>query len=166
MTKRNGYVLEQLYSPLEVAGGERLTELREIGRGCVVRHLHHHYRGFAATKRAALDKPDTTVKDLLYLYRVYLTGIHVLRTGDVNAHLPTLLEDYPVDEVDALIQRKRAGAEKAVLTDGEWARHRPIADRLEAQLAAAFDASDLPDEPTTLAQLDDFVVRVCLEMGT
>ena len=30
MTRHNGYVLEQLYSPLVVAGGDWLDELREI----------------------------------------------------------------------------------------------------------------------------------------
>src|SRR3712207_4492212 len=31
MTRRNGYVLEQVYSPLVVQGGDRLDELRDIG---------------------------------------------------------------------------------------------------------------------------------------
>lgn len=164
-TKRNGYVLEQLYSPLVVAGGDWLDELREIGRGCVVRYLYYHYRGFARTRRGDLDKPDATVKDLLYLYRVLLTGVHVLRTGEIQAHLPTLLADHPVDGVEDLMDRKRAGTERAALGEGEWDAHRPAAGRLDEALAAAFEDSRLPERPTTKPALSDYVVRACLELG-
>lgn len=165
MTRRNGYVLEQLYSPLVVSGGERLQELRDIGRGCVIRHLYHHYRGFAATKRRDLETPAATVKDLLYLIRVYLTGIRVLQVGDIEAHLPTLLEHHPVTGAGELIERKRAGDEHQHLLEGEWDRWRSTADRLEEELLAAFEACTLPDEPTSVAALDDFVVRACLDLG-
>lgn len=165
MTRRNGYVLEQLYSPLVVHGDERLRELRNIGSGCIVRHLYHHYRGFAATKRKDAEKPTATAKDLLYLIRVYLTGMHVLTSGRIEAHLPTLLQGHPVQGVDELIARKRAGDEHQPLAEGEWDRRRPVADRLDEELLAAFECSTLPDSPTTVPALDDFVVRACLELG-
>src|SRR3972149_4921698 len=47
MLNKNGYVLEQLYSPLIVLGGSDFEELRELGKGCITRHLYHHYRGFS-----------------------------------------------------------------------------------------------------------------------
>lgn len=165
MTKRNGYVLEQLFSPLVVFGGAWHEELIEIGRGCIVRHLHHHYRGFGAGKQRDLSKVDATVKDLLYSYRVYLTGITVLETGDICSHLPTLLEQHPADGVAALLERKRTGMEKAQLEPGEADAHRPRLAALEARLATAFDESALPDEPTTLSALSDFVVRACKKLG-
>ena len=165
MTRRNGYVLEQLYSPLVVHGDERITELRHIGKGCIVRHLYHHYRGFAATKRKDAERPTATAKDLLYLIRVYLTGLQVLATGRIESHLPTLLQDHPIQGVDALIDRKRAGTEHQPLAEGEWDRWRPTADRLEDELLAAFERSTLPEEPTSVPALDDFVVRACLDLG-
>ncbi len=165
MTRRNGYVLEQLYSPIVVHGGERLDELRQIGRGCVVRHLVHHYRGFAHTKRRELERPGATVKDLLYAYRVYLTGIRVLETGEILTHLPTLLDAHRADGVEELLERKRAGAEKAALAAGEAEAHRPRLDALEAALGDAFDRSTLPERPTTMDALSEFVVRACLELG-
>jgi len=61
MTKRNGYVLEQLFSPLVVAGGPWLDELREIGEGFVVRHLFHHYHGICRNQRELLEVGDETV---------------------------------------------------------------------------------------------------------
>jgi predicted nucleotidyltransferase len=165
MTRRNGYVLEQLYSPLIVVGDDDLDELRQIGRGCIVRHLVHHYRGFARTKRRELAKPGATVKDLLYLYRVYLTGVHVLTSGEVEAHLPTLLDAHPLPGVADLVARKRAGGEHVPLAADEWTEHEPLANRLENELEEAFATSSLPATPTSLDQLDDFVVRICLERG-
>ena len=165
MTRRNGYVLEQLYSPLVVHGDERLAELRDIGRGCVVRHLYHHYRGFAAAKRKDVAKPAATVKDLLYLIRVYLSGIHVLNTSGIEAHLPTLLQDHPVKGAEDLIDRKRRGDEHLPLFEDEWRRWLPAADKLDEELLAAFEHSTLPNEPTSLPALDDFVVRTCLALG-
>src|SRR5258706_8761858 len=42
MMRRNGYVLEQLYSPLVVHGGPWLEELRAIATGCITKQLVHH----------------------------------------------------------------------------------------------------------------------------
>src|SRR5262245_41338594 len=47
LLRRNGYVLEQLYSPLVVHTTPEHEELQRIARGCLTRHHVHHYRGFA-----------------------------------------------------------------------------------------------------------------------
>src|SRR5687768_626462 len=56
MLKRNGYVLEQLYSPLVVQHTPEFDELRSIGRGCVTKHHSDHYLGFAETQRKLFEK--------------------------------------------------------------------------------------------------------------
>src|SRR5918994_689487 len=50
MLKKNGYVLEQLYSPVIVQTTPWHEELRELGKACVTRHHAHHYLGFAETQ--------------------------------------------------------------------------------------------------------------------
>src|SRR5919107_1571537 len=50
LLKKNGYVLEQLYSPLVVHTTPEHGELKRIARGCVTRHHAHHYLGFAETQ--------------------------------------------------------------------------------------------------------------------
>ena len=165
MTRRNGYVLEQLYSPLVVHGGPWLEELRDIGQGCIIRHLHHHYRGFTATQRKLLAKPDATVKAMLYAYRVLLTGIHVLQSGTIESNLSRLLEHHPTAGVDDLIERKRTGAEKQKLSPGDRALHEPALDKLEAEMTRAFEQSELPSEVTCRPALDDYVVRARLALG-
>jgi hypothetical protein len=165
MTRRNGYVLEQLYSPLVVVGGPGLDELRAIGRGCITRQLYHHYRGFANGQMKLLAQPTATVKELLYAYRVLLTGIHVLRTGTIEAHLGQLAARYPVPGLAELMARKTTGTERGALTADELPPHLVQLARLDADLAAAFDDCALPDAPTSLDALDDFVVRARMELG-
>ena len=58
LLKRNGYVLEQLYSPLVVTTTESLEELRSIAQNSITSNTRHHYRGFAkpsgdSSKRAS-----------------------------------------------------------------------------------------------------------------
>lgn len=163
MLRHNGYVLEQLFSPLVVHAGPELEELRSLGRGCITRGLLRHYRGFAHGRRKLLRESGATVKHLLYAYRVYLSGIHVLSRGEIEANLVTLNAHFRLPAVSELVERKRAGQEKGLLARGEAAIHDAELDLLEAQLAQAHAASTLPDEPTTADALDDFVRRVRLQ---
>lgn len=163
MTNHNGYVLEQLYSPLVVLATDAFDELRQLGRGCVTRPTVRHYQGFAKGRRKRLDEPHPTVKHLLYAYRVLLTGIHLMQTGEVVAHIGVLNEKFRLAEVDDLVARKRDGQEKSGIDAAELALHTPRLLALEEALQRAHDASSLPLEPTTHHTLDDFVVRLRLE---
>ena len=158
MTRHNGNALEQLYSPLVVVATPTFEALRELGRGCVTRPLVRHYSGFARGRVERLGQPGATVKHLLYAYRVFLSGLHVMRTGEIVAHLGTLLELGRHPEVDALVERKRAGAEHAELRPGELEHHRAALARLDAALREAYEKSHLPDEPTTVDALEALVV--------
>ena len=79
LLKRNGYVLEQLFSPLVVLGGDSHEELRSIAKGCITRNTRHHYRGFAQTEWRLFEKSEhSALKPLLYVFRVLKTGIHLI----------------------------------------------------------------------------------------
>jgi len=55
----------------------------------VTRHHSHHYLGFAATQWSPFEKDNPPrVKPLLYVYRVVLTGIHLMRTGQIEWGCP------------------------------------------------------------------------------
>ena len=91
MLRANGYVLEQVHSPLVLLTTPEHDELRSLARGCVTRHHAHHYLGFAATQWRLFEKESPRrVKPLLYVFRVLLTGIHLMRSGEVEANLPRL----------------------------------------------------------------------------
>ena len=60
MLKPNGYVLEQLHSPLVVHSVPEHAELRGLGRRCVTRYHAHHYLGFGAGQWKLLNRPLET----------------------------------------------------------------------------------------------------------
>jgi len=164
LLKRNGYVLEQLYSPLIVQTTPEHEELKSIADGCVTRNHSHHYLGFAATQWALFQKEDPPrVKPLLYVYRVILTGIHLMRTGRIEANLNTLNEEFRLPYVPELVDRKTHGSERGTLNSGEAEFHAGEYTRLIAQLEAAAAATHLPPEPTCREALNDLVIRVRLK---
>ena len=163
LTNHNGYVLEQLYSPLVVVTSPTHEALLDLGQGCVTRPTVRHYLGFARGRRQRLEEPDATVKHLLYAYRVLTTGIHMMETGEVVANLPTLNDRFMYPEVEDLMARKREGAEKMALGSAELVTHRARLDALEAALHAAHEKSTLPEEPTGVEALEDLVVQARLE---
>jgi predicted nucleotidyltransferase len=59
------------------------------------------------------------VKPLLYVYRVLLTGIHLMRTGEVQGNLVTLNEEFRLPYIADLVARKLAGPEKSKLQDAD-----------------------------------------------
>ena len=165
MTKRNGYVLEQLYSPLVVMGGEWLDELRELGKASVIRPLYYHYRGFYHNQHKLIVAGQYTAKAMLYAYRVLLSGIHVLESAQIEAHLPTLLHSHPRDGVGELLELKRHGNEKGLLGERELNLHLAALAELEKDLDMAFQKSSLPETVENYEALSDYVVRVRKSLG-
>ncbi len=162
MVSHNGYVLEQLYSPLVVLATPAFEELRELGKGCLTRPTVRHYQGFARGRRKRLAEAAPTVKHLLYAYRVLLTGIHLMRAAEIIANITVLNELFRLPEITELTARKREGAEKMPLLPDELKIHDQHLNRLDAELEQAFIDSQLPNEATTVAALNDLVVRLRL----
>lgn len=162
MVSHNGYVLEQLYSPIVVLETPAFEELKALGTGCLTRPTVRHYQGFARGRRKRLAEAAPTVKHLLYAYRVLLSGIHLMRAGEVIANITLLNELFALPQVTDLVARKRQGAEKMPLLPEEIKIHDQHLDRLEAELEQAFIDSKLPNEATSVAALNDLVVRLRL----
>ena len=159
MLQRNGYVLEQLYSPLVVRTTQAHEELKALGRGCITRHHAHHYLGFARSQWELFAKESPPrVKPLLYVYRVLLTGVHLMRTGEIEVNLSALnAARRPTDRlpyIDELIERKTAGGERGILNAADLTFHEREYHRLTAELEAARDASDLPEAPSATRRVE------------
>lgn len=165
MLKKNGYVLEQLLSPLVVSTTPEHKELKKLARQCVTRYHGHHYLGFAATQWKLFRKEEPPrVKPLLYVYRVLLTGIHLVKSGEVEANLLTLNESAKLPYIDELVERKRSGPEKGKLDAADVAFHEREYLKLVSALETAGAASTLPEQPSCADQLNDLLVR--LRVGT
>ena len=89
LVKPNGYVLEQIFSPLVIRTSPAHEELKALAQASLSRRLYHHYAGFARGEWRDYQKPGVgkTVKRLLYLHRVLMTGVVLLTEGVVEANL-------------------------------------------------------------------------------
>jgi predicted nucleotidyltransferase len=164
LLKKNGYVLEQLHSPLVVHTTPAHEELKVIARDCVTRYHSHHYLGFARTQWGLFDRErPRRVKPLLYVYRVLLTGIHLMRTGEVEANLVRLNEEFRLPQVPDLVARKVAGPEQSTLDEADLPFHCREYERLQSALEEAAGKSQLPPVPTARAALHDLLVRLRLQ---
>lgn len=163
LLKKNGYVLEQVLSPLIVHTTPEHEELKAIAKDCITKHHAHHYLGFAETQWKLFQKESPPrVKPLLYVYRVLLTGIHLMQTGEVQANLVKLNETARLPYIGELIERKIAGAETERLTDADLDFHRAEYERLRINLQQAYDTSMLPEGPGGNAAIHDLLVRLRL----
>ncbi len=143
----NGNYLERLLGDLVLAEDPRLAALRPLLRATLSKLVFHHYAGFARSQqKAALAAQPPHAKKLLYVLRTAMTGVHLLRTGELVTDLTRLIDPYGLDGVRELIDAKRAG-ERVPLTDEAWARWQPQMDHVLRRLADARDASALPAEP-------------------
>jgi predicted nucleotidyltransferase len=105
------------------------------------------------------------VKPLLYDYRVLLTRLHLMRTGQIQANLLQLNNDFRLPYISDLVARKLAGPEKSKLEDADMGFHKSEYQRLRAKLQAAHEASSLPEAPREEARraLNDLLVRIRLK---
>ena len=162
--KKNGYVLEQLLSPLIVATSPEHEELIGLADQCVTRHHAHHYLGFAATQWKLFQKETPPrIKPLLYVYRVLLTGIHLMRSGKLEANLLDLNEEFRLHYIPDLVQQKLDGNEKGALNDSDLEFHTLEFQRLESELRSAAESSQLPELPTAHQPLNDLLIRIRMQ---
>ena len=157
LLNRNGYVLEQLLSPLVVSSSALHEELTALAPGCLTRHHAHHYLGFARTQWRLFEK-NGELKPLLYTFRVLATGIHLMRTGELDADLTRLFAYVPPYLPDLVAAKRDA-------EHGDAPAITEAADdvaRLTAELEAARDSSPLPEAATVRDAMHDLVVRARL----
>jgi predicted nucleotidyltransferase len=168
LLKRDGSILEHLYSPLVIQTSSVHEELQAIARECVTPQHHYHYLGLARSQWQLFEKEHAhRVKPRLYVYRALLTGIHLMRTGEVEANLVRLNETAKLPYIPELISRKSAGSEHAILADANLPFHHQEYSRLRSTLEEASQHSHLPAAPGPAARaaLHDLLARVRLGQG-
>jgi uncharacterized protein len=164
LLQRNGYVAEQLLSPLVVTTGDVHAALIALAPQCLTRFHAFHYRGFAHTQQK-LFASTGQLKPLLYTFRALLTGVHLMRAGELVADL-RILADHVAEappHLYLLMAAKASGEHGLLSSEG------PSVERLEADISAlhqvlddAHESSKLPDRPAAEAALHDLLVRTRL----
>lgn len=166
LLRRNGYVLEQVLSPLVVTTSDVHAALLALAPACLTRHHAHHYRGFANTQHR-LFAGTGELKPLLYTVRTLLTGIALMRTGRLEAHLPTLAAQVPESPgyLADLVAAKASGEHTALASlpcAPAMGRIESDVARLHAVLDEAQRDSTLPEAPSAEPALHDLIVRTRL----
>ena len=160
LIKPNGYVLEQILSPLVVLTSPAHAELQALARESLSKRLYFHYAGFAKGEWRDYQKSDAnkTVKRLLYLHRVLMTGIVLLTEGIVEANLIALNSRFPLDLAPLLAMKTREQA----TVEGDDLGYTSGIIELFGRLDEARDRSPLPDSVPNRAAISDFLVRLRL----
>ena len=161
----NGNMLERILTPLQLFETDALAELQPLARAAICQRFGRHYRGFFSgmcREHEAAAQPG--VKSLLYSYRVALTGIHLMRSGELEANINRLAPEYGFASVLELVAYKREHAEKSRLPTGLDQVYRAGWPRLAALLDAAIEDSSLAAEPTNRQALSDWLVAQRLAM--
>lgn len=166
LLKKNGYVLEQLFSPLVVLTTPEHAELKSLAGQLITRNHAHHYFGFAETQWRLFHKENPRrVKPLLYVFRVLLTGIHLMQTGEINANLAELNQSMGLSYISDLIGRKTSGPEKSTLPDADIPFFESEYNRLRGLLQLTHTLSKLPEAPADSAKsaLNNLLIRLRLD---
>lgn len=159
-------MLEQLLSPLVVHTTSVHEELKQISRACITRHHANHYLGFANSQWRLFSKEEVPrVKPLLYVFRVVLTGIHLMNTGLIEANLNVLNEEFKLEFLPELIALKQNNKEQGTLDAANLRYYESELNRLLSVLETTAGASKLPDAPTAKPALDELLRRVRLNRG-
>jgi hypothetical protein len=93
---------------------------------------------------------------------VLLTGIHLIRTGQIEANLMQLNEVYRLSYIPELIERKLSGPEKSVLPEANLEFYAKEYQRLMGELEKAQCETRLPQAPTAKLAVNDLLVRIRL----
>lgn len=137
------------------------AELRDLARGCLTRHHAHHYLGFSENQWRLFDKDrPRRIKPLLYVFRVLLTGIHLMRSSEIEANLGNLNADARLSFLDELMHRKITGHEQQTIDDTDVDLFHGEYVRLRELLTLEAERTSLPEAPTTRRELHEFLLRV------
>ena len=159
LLKQNPEVLEEIYSPLMHHQGSFFEELREIAGLCITKEYGSSYRAYAQKLWSSFER-QRQLKPLLYVFRVILTGLHLMETGEVEANIMRLNHRYRLPYLGDLITLKLRGSEETLLEDVDLEFYGREFRRLMRELTDARIGSQLPEEPRGKPELHDLLIRV------
>lgn len=161
----NGNMLERLLGPMPLLTTPLGHQLARLAKTSLSKRVANHYRGFfqGMRREAELQHRNNalTAKTLLYGYRVALTGIHLLATGELFTDVRPLAQERGLTLVPELVDIK-SNAEFQTVSNDLLASVEDDFHSLEAALLETVASSSLPSHPPNEAQLEDFVVRARL----
>ena len=164
LMKNGGNMLEQILSPLMVESFVGFEEFQQLSCNAMTRGVVRHYQGFLSRQiKIVKETPDVQAKSVLYLFRVALTGIHLLRTGEMELNVRVLNEEFQIPYLPELWDSKVTNPEKAHFANLDRERVLADAQQLDDELRASAATSPLPEELPNFDALEEFLCRLRLE---
>lgn len=157
LVSKRGWVYEELWSPLVVVDHPELATLRALGRAALSRHQVYTYQRGLAAEHMERYREWGRRDDLLLVLLALLSGAHLLHTGEMIAHLPTLAAAAELPLLDELVAQHRHEQPFAAGLRQDVARMLPA---LDAALDTAYACSPLPERPTNQLNLNAFLLRI------
>lgn len=157
----NGNMLERIQSPFQLLQTDEASRLRDLACGAISKRFHRHYAGFFRRMCFEHERSQfASAKTLLYVYRVALTGVHLLGSRQLETDVTVLSVLYGFSEVRELVAFKVAQGEHARVPAADDRLHRANWPRLEAALQDAHDGSQLPDEAHNAAACEAWLIEL------
>ncbi|MCB9566278.1 MAG: nucleotidyltransferase domain-containing protein [Myxococcales bacterium] len=160
LLRGNGNMLERILSPWQLQPSDELEELRALARRTISKKYFRHYQGFFRGKCRDHERSEAPgAKSLLYIYRVALTGIHLLHSGELCADLRVTAPRYGYDDALDLIALKTMGSERGSIAAPVDAHHRGNWQRLATDLEEAHATSSLPEQAPNAGELSEWLIQ-------
>ena len=156
LLRGDGSVLERVLAPLQIIGGQDLRRLQQVTRGVICRRFFNHYREFSRGVLKDFEgQPPCTLRRCLSAYRTGLTGVHLLRTGELELDLLTLAGTYGYPQLEQLVREHLARPGARLDESSPWINRLA---RLHALLDSAYESSQLPVDPPAPAELEEYLL--------
>ncbi|MEW5820033.1 MAG: nucleotidyltransferase domain-containing protein [Cyanobacteriota bacterium] len=159
----NGYVLEQIFSPVILFKSEEFDFFKDtIKKYFITKRLYKHYNAFAFNKFTAFkNEKKKSIKTLLYTFRVLLTGIKLFKTGNITTNLNELNSElFKFSFIEELIEMKKN--EESYLTKkllrGDF--YEKEIEKLFIDLEEAYNVSHLSDNVRNNYKLNRIVSQI------
>lgn len=156
LLRGDGSILERIMAPRQLITGEDLRRLQKVTRGVICRRFNNHYRNFArGIIRDGDELERYTVRHILGVYRMALTGVHLLRTGQIKLDLLDLARANRLARIEPLVRTYRDDPEAELEGNDPWV-NRIV--NLHALLTEAADSSLLPVDPDNPGGLEEYLL--------
>lgn len=109
----NGYIMEQLFSPLVVITTELHQALQNLSKSTISKELSLHFGGFYKNqKRLAESHKLKEVKLVLYQARIIVSSAYLARTGQIQSNLILANNEVKIfdqSKISELVEIKKNG---------------------------------------------------------
>ena len=144
--------IEQVNSPYEIYSRKKYHDkLKELSQLALTKEAYAHFSGFTKhTEHHAKKEKYMKIKRDLYLLRMLMQGINVLRTGKFESDIKRLNKkkyfQFPI--VDELVELKVGAEQSSLKSQRKGNEVKALAAKLTDELNTAYSETKIKERPT------------------